>query len=35
VERICEWTWFCSIGNIHPNTAGYGVIAEAFEQVLP
>jgi lysophospholipase L1-like esterase len=35
VERICEWTWMCSIFDLHPNTAGYGVIAEAFEQVLP
>jgi lysophospholipase L1-like esterase len=35
VERICEWTWMCSIFDLHPNTAGYGVIAQAFEQVLP
>jgi lysophospholipase L1-like esterase len=35
VERICEWTWMCSIFDLHANTAGYGVIAEAFEQVLP
>jgi lysophospholipase L1-like esterase len=35
VERICEWTWMCSIGNIHANDDGYGVIARAFEQVLP
>jgi lysophospholipase L1-like esterase len=38
VERICEWTWMCdpTYGpDIHANTAGYGVIAQAFEQVLP
>ena len=35
VERICEWTWMCSVGNIHANDDGYGVIAQAFEQVLP
>jgi len=35
VERICEWTWMCSIFDLHPNTAGYDVIAQAFEQVLP
>jgi lysophospholipase L1-like esterase len=35
VERICQWTWMCSVGNIHPNDAGYAAIAQAFEQVLP
>jgi hypothetical protein len=38
VERICEWTWECdpTYGpDLHANTAGYGVIAQAFEQVLP
>jgi lysophospholipase L1-like esterase len=38
LERICEWTWMCdpTYGpDLHANTAGYGVIAEAFEQVLP
>lgn len=38
VLRICEWTWMCAappLGpNIHANTAGYGVIATAFEEVL-
>src|SRR6266481_2406050 len=33
--HVCDWTWFCALGDIHPNTVGYGVIAEAFEQVLP
>jgi lysophospholipase L1-like esterase len=37
IERICQWTWMCSVGDIHANDAGYAVIAEAFQQphVLP
>ena len=39
VLRICQWTWMCAsppLGpDIHPNTAGYGVIAQAFENALP
>jgi lysophospholipase L1-like esterase len=31
--HVCAWTWFCSYGDVHPNTAGYGVIAQAFAQV--
>jgi hypothetical protein len=38
VVRICQWTWMCApapLGpDIHANTAGYGVIAHAFEAVL-
>jgi hypothetical protein len=34
VARICQWTWMCTRGDIHANTAGYGVIAKAFEAVL-
>jgi len=38
VARICQWTWMCApapLGpDIHANTAGYGVIAKAFEAVL-
>jgi lysophospholipase L1-like esterase len=30
VLRACAWTWMCSVGDIHANTAGYGVIADAF-----
>ena len=34
VLRTCAWTWACAglpVGfDIHANTAGYGVIAEAF-----
>jgi lysophospholipase L1-like esterase len=33
--HVCDWTWFCTLDDIHTNTAGYGVIAAAFEQVLP
>jgi lysophospholipase L1-like esterase len=38
VLRICQWTWMCdpTYGpDLHANTAGYGVIAQAFEDVLP
>jgi len=39
VQRICQWTWMCAsppLGpNVHPNTAGYGVIAQAFNKALP
>lgn len=34
-EHVCAWTWFCALGDVHANTAGYGVIARAFEQVVP
>jgi lysophospholipase L1-like esterase len=38
VLRLCQWTWLCTpppLGpDIHANTAGYGVIAHAFEEVL-
>ncbi|HUY86269.1 MAG TPA: SGNH/GDSL hydrolase family protein [Acidimicrobiales bacterium] len=27
----CEWTWFCTRGDIHPNTTGYSVIAGVVE----
>jgi hypothetical protein len=33
-QLVCQWTWFCSVGDIHPNTAGYAVIAAEFlEQI--
>jgi hypothetical protein len=39
VENTCNWTWFCTpppFGpDIHPNANGYGVIAAAFEELLP
>jgi lysophospholipase L1-like esterase len=35
-QHVCDWTWFCSLGDVHANTAGYGVIAQAFaKEVLP
>jgi lysophospholipase L1-like esterase len=38
VARVCQWTWMCvpppRRPNIHANTTGYGVIADAFEQAL-
>lgn len=37
--NACDWTWICTgppLGpDIHANTEGYGVIATAFEEVLP
>jgi lysophospholipase L1-like esterase len=35
VQRICQWTWICTAGDIHPNSDGYAVIARAFENALP
>ena len=34
VLRECAWTWICAAGDVHANTAGYGVIAQAFADVL-
>ena len=31
---VCRWTWFCSVGDVHPNTIGYRVIAKAFLDVI-
>jgi lysophospholipase L1-like esterase len=33
--NVCTWTWVCSLGDLHANSAGYGVIAQAFKQALP
>lgn len=33
--NVCAWTWFCSLGDVHANTVGYGAIAQAFADVLP
>jgi lysophospholipase L1-like esterase len=39
VTRLCELTWLCASPphgpDIHPNSAGYAAIAEAFAQALP
>jgi lysophospholipase L1-like esterase len=38
VARICAWTWNCAAPphgpDIHPNTTGYGVIAQGFADAL-
>jgi lysophospholipase L1-like esterase len=39
VVNACRWTWECippPLGpDVHPNTAGYGVIAQAFLDAMP
>jgi hypothetical protein len=32
VQRSCQWSWWCNWvpPDVHPNTTGYGVIAQAF-----
>jgi lysophospholipase L1-like esterase len=34
VALSCAWTWSCRFGDVHPNTTGYGVLAEAFADAL-
>jgi len=38
VANICQWTWMCAASpvgpNIHANTDGYQVIADAFEKAI-
>jgi lysophospholipase L1-like esterase len=34
VQRACEWTWMCSVSDIHPNSEGYAGIARAFAEEL-
>jgi lysophospholipase L1-like esterase len=34
VALACEWTWSCSVGDVHPTTDGYGAIAQAVGIVL-
>jgi lysophospholipase L1-like esterase len=34
VVRECQWTWICTAGDVHANTEGYDVIAQAFLDVL-
>ena len=33
-EHVCAWTWFCTHFDTHPNATGYGVIADAFLDVI-
>ena len=35
VERICTLTWMCTRQDIHPTSAGYAVIAQAFLAQTP
>lgn len=34
VANVCTYTWICTWGDLHPNSAGYGLIAQAFRQAL-
>jgi len=34
VQRGCQLTWMCEVGDIHPNSDGYAVIAGAFAEVI-
>lgn len=34
VANVCNWTWFCTVGDTHPNATGYAVIAQAFLRAL-
>ena len=34
VQRACQWTWMCSVSDIHANSEGYAVIARAFADEL-
>jgi lysophospholipase L1-like esterase len=29
-DNTCAWTWFCTVGDPHPNTDGYGVVADEY-----
>jgi len=35
VARVCTLTYYCKAGDIHANTAGYGVIADLIVATLP
>jgi lysophospholipase L1-like esterase len=35
VAKVCEYTWYCSRGDIHATTAGYGLIANGIVAMLP
>jgi lysophospholipase L1-like esterase len=35
VAYICQYTYMCSLQNIHANAAGYQLIAETFAKMLP
>jgi lysophospholipase L1-like esterase len=33
-QLVCAWTWVCTLGDAHLNTAGYGVVADEFLKAL-
>ncbi len=35
VARVCELTYYCDLGDIHPRDSGYALIAGLIAQVLP
>lgn len=35
IDAVCALTWFCTDFDVHPNAAGYGLIADEFQKVLP
>lgn len=35
VAEVCELTYFCSVGDIHANAEGYGLIAQLIADSLP
>ena len=35
VARVCTFTYYCTVGDIHATTAGYGVIADLIVATLP
>ena len=35
VARVCTLTYYCTVGDIHATTAGYGVIADLIVATLP
>jgi lysophospholipase L1-like esterase len=32
--NVCAWTWFCTLGDVHPNSTGYAAIAQAFFEAI-
>jgi len=35
LQRVCQWTLMCTVGDPHPNDDGSGVIARVFNAVVP
>jgi lysophospholipase L1-like esterase len=34
IQRLCDWTSFCTVGDAHPNDAGYAAMARTVTAVL-